>query len=70
MLLQVIVGLTLGAKDLMIVQMTFLANVPYLEMEILDKLLGDQQDSLAEDPIHIMLALDPEPKHYPALARP
>lgn len=50
--------------------MTFLANVPYLEMEILDKLLGDQQDSLAEDPIHITLALDPEPKHYPALARP
>lgn len=37
---------------------------------MLDKLLEGQQDPLAEDLIHIMLALDRQPKHYPALAGP
>lgn len=34
--------------------------VPHLEIEILDKLLGDQQDPLAEDSLHLMPTPDPQ----------
>lgn len=51
----------------MILLMAFLKPMfPHLEVEIPDKLLGDKQDPLAEDSVHIMLTLDPEPKHYSA----